>query len=69
MILGAAPVTWIKVDKPTFDLVGLLVGSIGLTLVLAAVALALGVLLGLAIIHRRRREPRWADQVSLNLGS
>jgi hypothetical protein len=68
-VIAAAPVTWIKVDKPTFDLVGLLVGSIGLTLVLAAVALSLGLLLGLAIIHRRRHEPGWADQVSLKLGS
>jgi len=68
-VIAAAPVTWIKVDKPTFDLVGLLVGSIGLTLVLAAVALGLGLLLGLAIIHRRRNEPGWADQVSLKLGS
>jgi ABC-type amino acid transport system permease subunit len=68
-VIAAAPVTWIKVDKPTFDLVGLLVGSIGLTLVLAAVALALGLLLGLAIIHRRRNEPPWADRCGLDLGS
>jgi ABC-type amino acid transport system permease subunit len=68
MSLAAGPVTWIKADRPTFDLVGLIVGSIGLTLVLAVIALALGLLLGLAIIHRRRNEPGWAEQVSLKLG-
>jgi hypothetical protein len=68
-VIAAAPITWIKVDKPAFDLVGLIVGSIGLTLVLAAITLGLGLLLGLAIIHRRHHQPRWADQVSLKLES
>jgi hypothetical protein len=66
-MIASAPVTWIKVDRPTFDLVGLVLGSIGLAAVLAALALGLGLLLGVFIIHRRRNEPGWADRCSLRL--
>jgi len=72
VIAGAglgADVTWIKVQKPTFDLVGLILGSLGLTAILAGIALTLGLLLGLAIIRRRRSEPEWAARLSLKLES
>jgi hypothetical protein len=49
-------VTWIKVNKPTFDIVGLILKSLGATSVLALGALALGVLLGLYMIRRRRAQ-------------
>ena len=49
-------VIWIKVAKPTFDLVGVLLSSLGLTGVLVVVAVVLGVVFGLSLIIRRRRE-------------
>jgi hypothetical protein len=48
-------VTWIRVEKPTFDIIGLVLGSIAATAVLAAGALLLGIALGLLLIRRRAR--------------
>lgn len=64
---AAETVTWIKVDRPTFDLVGLILSSLGLTAVLAGLALALGILLGLAFI--RRRADKAPGTLSLHLDS
>jgi hypothetical protein len=47
-------VTWIKVEKPTFDLVGVLLSSLELTGFILAVALLLGILLGVSLIRKRR---------------
>ena len=47
-------VTWIRVEKPTFDLVGVLLSSLELTGFIVAVALVLGTLLGVSLIRRRR---------------
>lgn len=58
MILAAQGITWIKVEKPTFDLVGLILGALTLTGVLAACAFVLGVILGVAFIRRRTRRPQ-----------
>ena len=49
-------VVWIKVTKPTFDLVGVLMSSLGLTTILVGVAIVLGTVVGLSLIIRRRRE-------------
>ena len=49
-------VVWIKVAKPTFDLVGVLMSSLGLTTMLVGVAVFLGIVFGLFLIIRRRRE-------------
>jgi hypothetical protein len=61
-------VTWIKVEKPTFDLVGVVLGSFRLAGVLVVVALALGIVFGAALIRSRRRPlPTPMDAVSLHL--
>jgi hypothetical protein len=61
-------VTWIKVEKPTFDLVGVVLGAFELAGVLLVVALALGVLFGAALIRSRRLSlPTPMDAVSLHL--
>lgn len=61
-------VTWIKVEKPVFDLVGVVLNSLGLAAICAAIALTLGTALGLAFIARRRRqEASWAEDISLHL--
>ena len=69
MMLLAQAVTWIKVEQPTIDLVGVVLGSFHLAGVLLAVAFALGVLIGITLILSRRRPlPSPLDEVSLHLG-
>jgi hypothetical protein len=69
MLMVGPAVTWIKVDKPEFDLVGVVLGSFRLAGVLLLVALILGVLFGAALIRSRRRPlPPPLDEVSLHLG-
>jgi hypothetical protein len=66
--LGPA-VTWIKVEKPTFDLVGVVLGSFKIAGFLLVLALVLGIVFGAALILTRRR-PAAApplDDVSLHL--
>jgi hypothetical protein len=53
-LLTTQAITWIKVEKPTFDLVGLVLGSIGLAATLAGLALLVGAFLGFALIRRNR---------------
>ena len=48
-------VTWIKVEKPSFDLVGVVLGSFRLAGILLVLALAMGLLLGAALLRSRRR--------------
>ena len=61
-------VTWIKVEKPTFDLVGVVLGSFRLAGILLLVAFVLGIVFGAALIRSRRRTllPP-LDDVSLHL--
>jgi hypothetical protein len=63
--LSATPpnVTWVHVDRPKLDLVGLVLGAFGFAGALALLALALGVGLGVVLILRRRRR-----QVSIGDG-
>ncbi len=68
MIWQEAQVTWIKVEKPTFDLVGVVLGSMGLAGLLAASALLLGSVFGILLIRRGRHAERLpAKRVSLQL--
>lgn len=50
-------VFWIKVTRPTMDIVGVLLGSLTLVAVLALASLTLGVLVSAGLIARRRRRP------------
>jgi hypothetical protein len=72
MITSLGPVvTWIKVEKPTFDLVGVVLGSFKIAGFLLVVALVLGVVFGAALILTRRRPAATTplDDVSLHLDS
>ncbi len=63
------PVTWIKVERPTLDLVGVVLGSFHLAGVLLLVAVILGAFFGAVLIRSRRRpQPPPLDEVSLHLG-
>ena len=63
LLLAAESVTWIKVQKPVFDLVSVVLSSFALAGVCVLAALALGAVLGLGFILRNRRRPprSWAD--------
>jgi hypothetical protein len=50
-------VIFIKVDKPVFDLAGVILSSLGLTAICAGIALVLGTVLGYGLIVQRRRTP------------
>ena len=67
-LLAVETVTWIKVDRPVFDLVGVVLSSLGLAGICAGVALGLGAALGVGFIVRGRRAPQsFADRLSLHL--
>lgn len=67
-LLAEQAITWVKVDRPVFDLVGVVLSSLGLAGICAGVALGLGTALGIGFIVRRRREPRdFAERMSLHL--
>lgn len=62
-------VTWIKVEKPVFDLVGVVLSSLGLAFICAAVSFVLGLALGAWFVARRRRQAlSWSEEISLHLG-
>jgi hypothetical protein len=69
VLLSLAPaVTWIKVQKPVFDLTAVVLGSFRLAGALLFLALALGLLLGAALVRSRRRSRGSPiDAVSLHL--
>lgn len=67
-LLATETITWIKVPKPTFDLVGVVLSSLGLAGICAAVALGLGTVLGIGfIVHGSRSPTTLADRLSLHL--
>lgn len=58
-------VTWIHVDKPKLDIVGLLLGSFALTGFLILTALTLGIVFGATLIYRRRAESDMHPQLDI----
>ena len=69
MLATEPSVTWIKVEKPVFDLVGVVLGSFHLAGILLVLAFVLGVAFGACLILSRRRPALTTslDQVSLHL--
>ncbi len=64
----AESVTWIKVERPSFDLAGVLISSLQITGGLLVIALVLGTLFGLTMVWRRRGQDRSpAERLSLRL--
>ena len=66
--MSGAPgsVIWIRLEKPTFDLIGVILSSFGITGICVGIAIALGACWGLVLIQRGRR--RAALQPELGLG-
>jgi ABC-type spermidine/putrescine transport system permease subunit II len=48
---------FVRVERPTFDLVGVVLSSLGIAGICAATALVLGVALGISKVLRRKRHP------------
>ena len=61
-------IIWVKVERPVFDLVGVVLGSLGTAFILVIAASILGSVFGLVLIRRTRRltVPE-SDAVSLHL--
>jgi ABC-type spermidine/putrescine transport system permease subunit II len=57
VIAQVAQTLWVKVERPTFDLVGVIASSLSIALLCAVTALVLGVAAGISVIVRRRRHP------------
>lgn len=57
-MIANTSITWIRVEKPVFDLAGVILSSLGLTGVCVAIAVLLGSLWGAVLIRRtvRRRQ-------------
>ena len=51
------PTLFVRVERPTFDLVGVVLSSLGIAGICAATALVLGITLGVSVILRRRKHP------------
>ncbi len=69
LLLQDPAITWIKVEKPTFDLVGLVLGSFKLAGFMVVAALLVGILIGAVLVLARRRATPAPplDDVSLHL--
>ena len=51
------PTLFVRMERPTFDPVGVVLSSLGIAGICAATALVLGIALGVSVILRRRRHP------------
>lgn len=60
-------VTWIKVDKPVFDLFGVIVSSFTLVALLVGFSLVLGGVFGVLRIRRFQRTPPTTTDLHLRL--
>ena len=68
MLMLAQGVTWVKVPRPSFDLAGVLISSLSIAGICAAVAFCLGAAFGITLILRQRREPGLGESaLSLHL--
>jgi len=60
-------ITWIKVDRLTFDLAGVLLSSLKFTVIVMLCGFLLGALLGTVFILRSRRAASEFDRLSLDI--
>jgi hypothetical protein len=66
-VAPGSSIIWVRIERPTFDLVGVLLSSLGITGICVGVALALGAAWGGYLILRERRRPHVPLTVDLDL--
>jgi hypothetical protein len=62
-------VLWIRVEKPTFDLIGVVLASFGIAAICIGVALAFGACWGIVLIRRNRGRVPFEPEVTLGLNA
>lgn len=60
-------VLWIRVEKPTFDLIGVVLASFGITAICVGVAIAFGACWGIVLIRRSRQRVPFEPELALGL--
>ncbi len=60
-------VIWIRLERPSFDLIGVVLSSFGITGICVGVALLLGACWGVALIRRGRSRQPFQAEASLGL--
>jgi hypothetical protein len=65
-VIVSSQVTWVRVEKPVFDLAGILISSLGITGICVALAVLLGAAWG-AVLVRRGARRRGLESESLTL--
>jgi len=60
-------VLWVRLERDTFDLAGILISSLQMSVICIGVSLLVGGLWGAYRIARRRREAQWHPAGSLDL--
>jgi hypothetical protein len=63
----ADAITWIQVERPTFDLFGVLLSALKFTVIVVILGFLLGALLGVVFILRRRRVASELERLSLGI--
>jgi hypothetical protein len=56
-VIQTVPTLFVRVERPTFDLVGVVLNSLSIAGICAGTALVLGLAAGVSMIVRRRRHP------------
>ena len=66
-MITESPITWIRVEKPVFDLPGVILSALGIAGLCALVAMVLGILWGAILIRRSRLRHRLEEADVLTL--
>jgi len=62
-------VIWLRLEKPSFDLIGVILSSLGITGICVGIALTLGGCFGLLLIRRGRDRVRFEPELGLGLNA
>jgi hypothetical protein len=65
--MNPANVIWIRLEKPTFDLIGVILSSFGITGICIGIAAVLGGCWGFVLIRRGRSRIPFEAETSLRL--
>ena len=69
MNIPFSDVIWIRLEKPTFDVIGVVLASFGITAICVGVALTLGACFGIVLIRRGRERVPFEPELGLGLNA